>query len=194
MIKALVEIINPDYVLLLSEEDSFEVVLLRDWLPEDIDPGDQVKLHFKTTDDAYKLLAQEMKRAEGRGVKTLPKGRPYEECNYMSFKKYRKAVRRISPHLTRMDSIDLQLAMLDSLNSDYGLLLTGKTFFKMVVPRNWLPEQPKIGDSVNVIIQLEGYWARVHVRKKLSNQRDKANLAQRKEGLKLVYDRERDNG
>ena len=41
MIKASVEVINSNYVLLLSEEDSFEVVLLREWLPPDIDPGDR---------------------------------------------------------------------------------------------------------------------------------------------------------
>ena len=193
MIRALVEIVSPSYVLLLSEEDLFEVVLVREWLPPDTDPGDPVKLHFKLADEA--LLMQEMQREGVRRPKALPNVGSSEVWNYMSFKKYRKTVGRLPQHLTRIDSLGVQFALVDSLTSDYGLLTTGEPYLKVLVPRNWLPEQLGKAKILDVFVQLEGYWVpRVHLLKKFSNQWEKAHLPYREEVLKLAYDRERDNG
>ena len=195
MIKVSVEIIDSVYVLLLSEEDSFEVVMRRDWFPEDIDPGDTVKLQFKYEDVIFTFLPQGMKRVKDRRAKTRPKERPTEVWNYMSFKKYHKTVERLPPNLTRIDSMGEHQAIVDSLSSDYGLMGTGGPFLKLLVPRDWLPEQIRKGDILNVFVQVEGYWVHhVHVRENLSNEREKAHLPQREEGLKHVSDRGRDNG
>ena len=192
MIKASVKIINPDYVLLLSEEESFEVVLLRNWLPPDIDPGKTVKLHFKLED---RMLRRLLQREWDRRSKTRPEEMPFGEISDAMMKKIYKTLERFPPHFTRVAGMDVLLAFVDCLSSDYGLLLAGDSFFRVVVPRKWLPEQVRAGDSVNVLVQPEGHCIqRMHIPKNLSKQWEKANLPQRKEGLKLVYDQERDNG